>query len=318
MNVKQSSQRASSIAYGVRRGRHLEKGVKFLFFLCALSAIIITVGIVASLVGEAFRFFSHVSIVDFFFGLTWAPHILDSGEAVGFGAIPLFTGTALITLIAMLISIPCGVMVAVYLSEYASSTFRQIFKPFLEILAGIPTLVYGFFAATTLAPILREIAELFSLNIASESALNAGMVMGIMILPYMSSLCEDALHGLPVNLREASMGLGATSSETIVKVLLPAAFPSLMAAFLLSLSRAIGETMIVVMAAGLAANLSFNPLQAVTTVTVQIVSLLTGDQEFDNAKTLAAFGLGFVLFVMTLLLNVLALYGVKKYERTYG
>jgi phosphate transport system permease protein len=296
----------------------LENTVKLFFFLCALSAVLITVGIVASLAGEAFRFFSQVSPFDFFFGLTWAPHILPSGEAVGFGAIPLFTGTALITLIAMLIAIPGGGMIAIYLSEYASPTMRQILKPLLETLAGIPTLVYGFFAATTFAPFLRNVAEIFSLSIASESALNAGIVMGIMILPYMSSLSEDAIHSLPTNLREGSMGLGATPSETILKVLLPAAFPSLMAAFLLSLSRAIGETMIVVMAAGLAANLTFNPLQAVTTVTVQIVSLLTGDQEFDNAKTLAAFGLGFVLFIITLFLNILALYGVKRYQRIYG
>jgi phosphate transport system permease protein len=209
-------------------------------------------------------------------------------------------------------------MVAIYLSEYAPTKIRETIKPLLEILAGIPTLVYGFFAATTLAPLLRSIAETFHLTIASESAINAGLVMGIMILPYMSSLCEDALHRLPTSLREGSMGLGATPSETIMRVLLPAAFPNLMAAFLLSLSRAIGETMIVVMAAGLAANLSFNPLQAVTTVTVQIVNLLTGDQEFDNAKTLAAFGLGFVLFILTLILNILALYGIKKYERIHG
>lgn len=300
------------------RSRWIERGVKFLFFLCAFSAVIITIGIVVSLIGEAFRFFSYVSLVDFFFGLTWAPHTLPSGEAVGFGAIPLFTGTALITLIAMVIAIPCGGMIAIYLSEYASSSMRQILKPLLETLAGIPTLVYGFFAATTFAPFLRDVAGFFSLSLASESALNAGIVMGIMILPYMSSLSEDALHSLPVNLREGSMGLGATSSETILRVLLPAAFPSLMAAFLLSLSRAIGETMIVVMAAGLAANLSVNPLEAVTTVTVQIVNLLTGDQEFDNAKTLAAFGLGFVLFIITLFLNILALYGIKRYQRIYG
>lgn len=300
------------------RSRWLERGVKFLFFLCAFSAVLITVGIVASLIGEAYRFFYYVSPLDFFFGLTWAPHILPSGEAVGFGAIPLFTGTALITLIAMVVAIPCGGMIAIYLSEYASPSMRQILKPLLETLAGIPTLVYGFFAASTFGPFLQDVAGFFSLSIVSESALNAGIIMGIMILPYMSSLCEDALHSLPLNLREGSMGLGATSSETILRVLLPAAFPSLMAAFLLSLSRAIGETMIVVMAAGLAANLSFNPLAAVTTVTVQIVSLLTGDQEFDNAKTLAAFGLGFVLFIITLFLNILALYGVKRYRRIYG
>ncbi len=296
----------------------LEKFVRSFFFLCTLSAVVITIGIMASLIGEALRFFGRVSVVDFLFGVTWAPHILPTGEAVGFGAIPLFTGTALITLIAMVVAIPCGTMIAIYLSEYATSSLRQILKPLLETLAGIPTLVYGFFAVSTLAPFLQSIAELFHITVAGESALNAGLVMGIMILPYMSSLCEDALHTLPTSLREGSMGLGATSFETILRVLLPAAFPNLIAAFLLSLSRAIGETMIVVMAAGLAANLSFNPLQAVTTVTVQIVNLLTGDQEFDNAKTLAAFGLGFVLFILTLFLNILALYGVKRYKRTYG
>jgi len=300
------------------RSRWFERIVHGFFFLCAFGAVIITIGIVVSLIGEALRFFARVSVFDFLFGLTWAPHILPTGEAIGFGAIPLFTGTALITLIAMVVAIPCGTMVAVYLSEYASSATRQVLKPLLETLAGIPTLVYGFFAATTLAPLLREITGFFHISMASESALNAGLVMGIMILPYMSSLSEDALHSLPENLREGSMGLGATPSETIVRVLLPAAFPNLMAAFLLSLSRAIGETMIVVMAAGLAANLTFNPLEAVTTVTVQIVNLLTGEQEFDNAKTLAAFGLGFVLFILTLFLNILALYGVKRYKRIYG
>lgn len=300
------------------RSHWLERGMRLFFFLCALGAVIITLGIVVSLVGEAFRFFARVSIIDFFFGLTWAPRTLPSGENIGFGATPLFTGTILITFIAMAVAIPCGTMVAVYLSEYASPSMRQILKPLLETLAGIPTLVYGFFAAVTLAPLLRDMGDFFHISLASESALNAGLVMGIMILPYMSSLSEDALHRLPTSLREGSMGLGATSSETIIRVLLPAAFPSLMAAFLLSLSRAIGETMIVVMAAGLAANLSFNPFGAVTTVTLQIVSLLTGDQEFDNAKTLAAFGLGFVLFILTLILNILALYGVKRYQRIYG
>ncbi len=286
--------------------------------LCALGAVVITIGIVVSLIGEAFRFFARVNVFDFIFGLNWAPHTLESGEEIGFGAIPLFTGTALITLIAMAVAVPCGVMVAVYLSEYASPKIRQTLKPLLETLAGIPTLVYGFFAVATLGPLIRDVAGFFNLSIASESALCAGLVMGVMILPYMSSLCEDALHSLPTTLREGSMGLGATPSETIIRVLLPAIFPSLMAAFLLSLSRAIGETMIVVMAAGLAANLSFNPFEAVTTVTVQIVSLLTGDQAFDNAKTLAAFGLGFVLFILTLFLNILALYGVKRYQRIYG
>ena len=300
------------------RSLWLEKLVRRFCFLCTFIAVMITVGIFASLVGEALRFFTRVSVFDFLFGLTWSPHTLATGENVGFGAIPLFTGTALITLIALVVAIPCGTLVAIYLSEYASPTLRTVLKPILEILAGIPTLVYGFFAATILSPFLRDIAGTFQFSLSSESAFNAGLVMGIMILPYMSSLCEEAIHNLPTSLREGSMGLGATPSETILKVLLPAAFPNLMAAFLLSLSRAIGETMIVVMAAGLAANLSFNPLEAVTTVTVQIVNLLTGDQEFDNAKTLAAFGLGFVLFILTLFLNILALYGVKRYKRIYG
>jgi phosphate transport system permease protein len=300
------------------KSAYSEKIVRSSFAICALISLLVTLGIVVSLLGETFRFFSRVSVFDFLFGLTWSPHTLPSGENAGFGAIPLFTGTLLITCVAMSIALPCGTMVAVYLSEYASSKLRQIVKPLLEILAGIPTLVYGFFAATTLAPFLQDSAAFFNLAFANESAVTAGLVMGIMILPYMSSLCEDALHSLPANLREGSMGLGATSYETITKVLLPAAFPTLVAAFLLSLSRAIGETMIVVMAAGLAANLTFNPLEAVTTVTVQIVNLLTGDQEFDNAKTLAAFGLGFVLFILTLFLNIMALYGIKRYKRIYG
>ena len=219
---------------GTMRSLWVERAVRTLFMLCALGAVIITIGIVVSLIGEAFRFFARVNFFDFIFGLTWAPHTLETGENIGFGAIPLFTGTALITLIAMAVAVPCGVMVAIYLSEYASTSMRQTLKPLLETLAGIPTLVYGFFAAATLGPLLRDIAGFFNLTVASESALCAGVVMGIMILPYMSSLCEDALHSLPTNLREASMGLGATPSETIVRVLLPATFPSLMAAFLLS------------------------------------------------------------------------------------
>lgn len=296
----------------------VESTVRCFFFLCALTVILITLGIVVSLLGEAFRFFARVSVIDFIFGLTWSPRTLPSGETSGFGAIPLFTGTVLITLIALTVAVPCGIMVAVYLSEYALPKMRHIFKPLLETLAGIPTIVYGFFAATTLSPLLREVSSLFHLSLSSESALAAGLVMGIMILPYMTSLCEDALHTLPHNLREGSLGLGATSSETILHVLLPAAFPNILAAFLLSLSRAIGETMIVVMAAGLSANLTINPLESVTTVTVQIVNLLTGDQEFDNAKTLAAFGLGLVLFVLTFFLNILALHGIKRYRRIYG
>lgn len=300
------------------RSLWIEKCFQFFFFLCAIGAILISIGIVVSLLGETFRFFARIPVFDFLFGLTWAPHTLPSGEEVGFGAIPLFTGTLLITSIAMAIALPCGTLIAVYLSEYARPAVRQVCKPLLETLAGIPTLVYGFFAITTLSPFLQSLGDTFHISLSSESALSAGLVMGIMILPYMSSLSEDALHRLPHSLREGSIGLGATSSETILRVLLPAAFPNLIAAFLLSFSRAIGETMIVVMAAGLSANLTFNPLEAVTTVTVQIVNLLTGDQEFDNAKTLAAFALGFVLFILTFFLNILALYGIKRHRRKYG
>lgn len=300
------------------RSRWLQNFVHALLFLCAFGAVVITIGIVFSLAGEAFRFFARVPVFDFLFGMTWAPRTLPSGEVTGFGAVPLFTGTALITLIAMILAIPLGTMVAIHLSEYASRSTRDILKPLLEILAGIPTIVYGFFAAITLGPFLHHLGEIFHISIHMESALNAGIVVGIMVLPYMSSLCEDALHSLPLSLREGSMGLGATPAETILKVLLPAAFPNILAAFLLSLSRALGETMIVIMAAGFAANLTFNPLEAVTAVTVQIVNLLTGDQEFDNAKTLAAFGLGFVLFIITFFLNILATYGMKRYQRIYG
>ena len=239
------------------------------------------------------------------------------GAQGAFGILPLLAGTALITLIAMLVAVPVGLMSAIYLSDYATPKVRAVVKPILEILAGIPTVVYGFFAAITIAPFFRDMGQAIGLDVASESALAAGVVMGIMIIPFVSSLSDDVINAVPQSMRDGSYGLGATKSETIRRVLLPSALPGIFAAVLLAVSRAIGETMIVVMAAGLAANLTANPLEAVTTVTVQIVTLLVGDQEFDSAKTLAAFALGLVLFCATLAMNILALHVVRKYKEQY-
>jgi phosphate transport system permease protein len=234
-----------------------------------------------------------------------------------FGAIPLFAGTFLITFIAMLVAVPVGLLSAIYMAEYASKYFRALAKPVLEILAGIPTVVYGFFAALTVAPFFRDAGTAIGLDVSSESALAAGVVMGIMIIPFVSSLSDDVINAVPQSLRDGSYGLGATRSETIRSVIIPAALPGIVGGVLLAVSRAIGETMIVVMAAGLSANLTANPLEAVTTVTVQIVTLLVGDQEFDSAKTLAAFALALTLFVITLGLNMFALHIVRKYREQY-
>lgn len=284
-------------------------------------AILTTVGIVLSLIFETLRFFDKVPILDFLFGLSWSPQIAIREDQVGgsgaFGAIPLFAGTLMITFIAMLVAVPIGLMSAVYLSEYASQRLRNIAKPCIEILAGIPTVVYGFFAALMVAPFLRDSGAEIGLTLSSESALAAGMVMGIMIIPFVSSLSDDVINAVPQTLRDGAAALGATPSETIRQVVLPAALPGIVSAILLAISRAIGETMIVVMAAGVAAHLTANPFESVTTVTVQIVMLLVGDQEFDSAKTLAAFALGLVLFFITLSLNVLALYVVNKYREQY-
>jgi phosphate transport system permease protein len=217
----------------------------------------------------------------------------------------------------MTIAVPVGLMTAIYLSEYATRRFRNIAKPLLEVLAGIPTVVYGFFAALTVAPFIRQAGESIGLSVASESALAAGIVMGVMIIPFVSSLSDDVISAVPQAMRDGSLALGATRSETIKQVIIPAALPGIVGGILLAVSRAIGETMIVVMAAGLAAKMTINPLEAVTTVTVQIVTLLTGDQEFDSPKTLAAFALGLMLFVSTLLLNVIALHIVRKYREQY-
>lgn len=297
----------------------LGKFIHFLLFLCASSAVVVTFAIFFSIIFEALKFFQFVSPLEFLLGRHWSPQVSAvTGNPLGFGAIPLFTGTFLITLIALLVSAPLGLMSAIYMSEYATPKTRNMIKPLLEILAGIPTVVYGFFAAIILAPHLQGIGDFLHLPIASESAINAGIVMGIMILPFFSSLCDDVIHAVPKSLRDSALALGSTPSETIVKVVIPAARPGIISAFLLAISRAVGETMIVVMAAGMAAKLTLNPFASVTTVTVQIVSLLTGDQEFQSPKTLAAFALGLVLFIMTLGLNMLALKIVNHYRQKYG
>ena len=304
------------------RARNRVEGVVRWFLIAASSiAIFTTIGIVFSVLFEAIRFFQQVPISEFLFGLTWSPQTAIRADQVGssgsFGAVPLFTGTLLITGIAMVVAVPIGLMTAIYLAEYSSANVRAVAKPLLEVLAGIPTVVYGFFAALTVAPWVREAGEAVGLEVASESALAAGLVMGIMIIPLVSSLSDDAINAVPTAMRDGALGLGSTRSETMTKVILPAALPGIVGGILLAVSRAIGETMIVVMAAGLAANLTANPFEAVTTVTVQIVTLLVGDQEFDSAKTLAAFALGLMLFVVTLVLNVIGLGFVRKYREQY-
>ncbi len=300
---------------------YVEKFIKTILFMCSVVAIFTTLGIVLSLLLESLRFFQSVSIFDFLFGTHWSPQIAIREDQVGssgaFGSVPVLAGTLLITLIAMTVSVPVGLFSAIYLSDYAPRKVRTIMKPLLEILAGIPTVVYGFFAALTIGPFLRKFGESMGLDIVSESALAAGLVMGIMIIPFISSLSDDVINAVPQELKDGSYALGATKSETMVRVILPAALPGIIGSILLAVSRAIGETMIVVMAAGMSARLTANPFEAVTTVTVQIVTLLVGDQEFDNPKTLAAFALGLQLFLLTLFLNLFALKIVQKYREKY-
>ncbi|NKN32107.1 phosphate ABC transporter permease subunit PstC [Marichromatium bheemlicum] len=314
------------IAWGRARPRfkarnQVETMVMAVMVIFSSIAILTTLGIVLSVLFESLRFFSMVSPLEFFFGTLWSPQTALRADQVGasgaFGAVPLFTGTLMVSAIAMLVAVPIGLLSAIYLSEYAPRRLRAVAKPVLEVLAGIPTVVYGFFAALTVAPFIRELGQSVGLDVASESALAAGLVMGVMIIPFVSSLSEDVINAVPQSLRDGSYALGATESETIKRVIIPAALPGIVGGVLLAVSRAIGETMIVVMAAGLAANLTANPLDSVTTVTVQIVTLLTGDQEFDSAKTLAAFALGLTLFAVTLVLNVLALHIVRKYREQY-
>jgi phosphate transport system permease protein len=312
---------ARRIRPDMRARNHVEALIKILLVACSTIAIFTTIGIVLSVLYEALRFFKAIPVTSFLFGLEWSPQMAIRSDQVGssgaFGAVPVFVGTLLISVIAMGVAVPIGLMSAIYLCEYASPKFRAVTKPLLEILAGIPTVVYGFFAALTVAPFIRDAGNAVGISVSSESALAAGLVMGIMIIPFVSSLSDDVINAVPQSMRDGSYALGATRSETIRQVVIPAALPGIVGSVLLAVSRAIGETMIVVMAAGLSANLSVNPFAAVTTVTVQIVTLLVGDQEFDSPKTLAAFALGLVLFIVTLCLNIIALYVVRKYREQY-
>ena len=303
--------------------------LKVLLFTSSLVAILTTVGIIVSLLFESLKFFSTINIFEFIFGTSWSPQrafvrdasaitpeeLLELQDA--FGSVPLFAGTAFIALIAMCVAVPIGLFSGIYLAEYASTKVRKFSKPIIEILAGIPTVVYGFFAALTVGPFFRTLGESLGLTVSSESALAAGLIMGVMIIPYISSLSDDVINSVPQSLREGSYAVGATKSETIKKVVIPAALPGIIGSILLAVSRAIGETMIVVMAAGLAANLTINPLESTTTITTQIVMILVGDQEFDSPKTQAAFALGLTLFIATLILNYIALRVVKKYREKY-
>lgn len=326
----------TQIKPATRARNRVEGWIYGALFVCSAIAVLTTLGIIASLAFDSFRFFQKVPVLDFLFGTQWSPQIAIRADQVGssgaFGAVPLFAGTLLIMVIAMCVAAPIGLLSAIYLSEYAGRTTRAVIKPLLEILAGVPTVVYGFFAALTVGPLLRVFFNeigLFLIGgpldglgqylalVQNQMALTAGAVMGIMLIPFVSSLSDDILNAVPQSLRDGSFAMGATKSETVKRVLLPAALPGIAGALLLAVSRAIGETMIVTMAAGLAANLTFNPLDTVTTVTVQIVTLLTGDQEFNSAKTLSAFGLGLTLFLVTLMLNIIAHRIVQTYREQY-
>ena len=303
--------------------------LKGLLFVSSLVAILTTIGIIVSLLFESIKFFSTINLFDFVFGTSWSPQrafVRDASTITpeeylelkdAFGSVPLFAGTAFIALIAMCVAVPIGLFSGIYLAEYASTKVRKYSKPIIEILAGIPTVVYGFFAALTVGPFFRTVGESLGLTVSSESALAAGLIMGVMIIPYISSLSDDVINSVPQSLRDGSYAVGATKSETIKKVIIPAALPGIIGSILLAVSRAIGETMIVVMAAGLAANLTINPLESTTTITTQIVMILVGDQEFDSPKTQAAFALGLTLFIATLFLNYIALRVVKKYREKY-
>jgi phosphate transport system permease protein len=298
----------------------IERVVMAILLAASLIAVLTTLGIVGSLLFESARFFQMVPATDFLFGTHWAPQVIDPAHpGAALGAVPLFWGTFFIgAVIAMVVAIPLGLMSAVYLSQYAEPAVRRWMKPILEILAGVPTVVYGYFAALTVAPAVRDLAVALGFRFASsESALAAGVVMGVMIIPFVSSMADDSIAAVPQSMRDGSLAMGATVSETISRVLIPAALPGVVGGVLLAVSRAIGETMIVVMAASGAATISLNPFQSATTVTKQIVDLLTGEAEFDSPKTLAAFALGLTLFVITLLLNIVALTVVKRYREAY-
>ena len=296
----------------------VERCIKGLLRICAIVAVLVTVAIGFTLIAQTFRFFRYVPLVDFLTGTQWSPTTGAFGAGASFGILPLFSGTAMIAGIAMIVAVPLGIFLALFLSQYATKKQRTVLKPVLEVLSGIPSIVYGFFAVAAVSPFLKYVGDSLGISVQSENALGAGLVMGVMIIPYMSALSEDVLRGVPVYLKHASLALGATKAETIWKVVLPTAFPGLMGAFLLSLSRALGETMLVVMALGLTANLTANPLHTVTAVTVQIVNLLTGDQVFESPGPLSAFALGLILFLITLGLNVVAFQIVKRQRKRYA
>lgn len=311
---------------GFRARQAVEKAMSGMLFVAASISILTTIGIVLSVIFESIQFFKVISFWDFVTGTKWQPDtafLIGAGrgsEGVApplFGSVPIFAGTFMITGIAMLVAVPVGLFSSIYMSEYASHSARGRLKPMLEILAGIPTVVYGFFAAITISPLVVEAAHAFGLEADYTNALAPGLIMGVMIIPFMSSLSDDVIRAVPQELRDGSLALGTTKAETIRHVVLPAAFPGIVSAFLLAISRAIGETMIVVMAAGLRPNLTANPLEGMTTVTVKIVEALTGDQEFDSAFTLAAFALGLVLLIITLMLNIVSTIVVRRFKKKY-
>lgn len=312
------------ISQPFRSRNYVETFIRGLLIFCSTVAILTTVAIVISMGFESLRFFASVAPLDFFTGTVWDPRFSSPGRFDGadantgqFGLIPLLYGTLYISLIAILVAGPIGLFAAIFLSEYAGPKFRAFAKPALEVLAGIPTIVYGFFAIVTIGPILFSIGEAIGFDIQTNSVLTAGLVMGMMIIPFISSLSDDIINSVPQTLRDGSLALGSTPSETIKKVVLPAALPGIVGAFLLATSRAIGETMIVVMAAGVAANIALNPGEPMTTITVKIVSQLTGDTEFTSPQTLVAFALSITLFAITLVLNVIALQIVRHYREQY-
>ncbi|MEG0488375.1 MAG: phosphate ABC transporter permease subunit PstC [Acinetobacter sp.] len=301
-----------------RARNEVEKTINVVLILCSGVAILTTVGIVMSMFSEAMHFFKFVSPMDFFFGTEWNPGFSTSGNAEGsYGLLPLLWGTLMVSGIALLVAVPLGLMIAIYLAEYASPRFRSWAKPTIEVLAGIPTIVYGVFAIMVLGPVFKMLGNAIGIDVNATSALTAGFAMGIMIIPFVSSLSDDIITQVPRSLRDGSLGLGATKSETIRQVVLPAALPGITGAFLLAVSRAVGETMIVVLAAGNSPLLHINPLEAVSTVTVTIVKQLTGDTDFASPQALVAFALGLTLFVITLCLNIVALYIVRKYREQY-
>jgi len=315
-----------SIDPNLRARNFIEKTIKLLLLIASLVSIITTVGIVISILFESMHFFSRVNFFDFITGTKWSPDtaFLEGAGRDGtaaakpqFGSVPIFAGTFMITFISLAVAVPIGLLSAIFMSEYATPKVRGLVKPILEILAGIPTVVYGFFAAITVSPLVVKAAEALGVEADYTNALSPGLVMGIMIIPFVSSLSDDVINAIPQNLREGSLALGMTRSETMKHVMIPAAMPGIVSAVLLALSRAIGETMIVVMAAGLRPNLTWNPLEGMTTVTVRIVDALTGDQAFDSLETLSAFGLGFVLLIVTLILNIVSSVVIRKFRKQY-